>query len=152
MATITFYANIIAGEKMKSDIEYNLKGQRNSKNRDSVIAILLKESMPVSVEDIFYKIKTQNSKVSLSTVYRILDKLCDLQIVRKAATDGGRALYELVRNGHRHYIICTKCKKMVALDNCPITELEKKICSDTGFHITGHKYEIFGECKDCYNK
>lgn len=137
---------------MADIIQKHLKGQRNSKNRDCIISILTEANTPVSVEDIFYKAKLKNEKISLSTVYRIIDKLCNLQIVRKAVTDEAKTLYELTKNGHKHYIICTKCKKMVALDSCPIAEMEKMISKDTGFHITSHKYEIYGECENCYNK
>ena len=137
---------------MANTIQKNLKGQRNSKNRDSVISILSEENTPVCVEDIYNKAKLKNDKISLSTVYRIIDKLCELKIVRKAATDEAKTLYELAQNGHKHYIICTKCKKMIALDSCPIAELENKISHDTGFHITSHKYEIYGECENCYKK
>ena len=139
-------------KKINKTIEQNLKGLRYSKNRDSVICLLSKTNVPISIEDIFYKVKEENSKISLSTIYRIIDKLVSLKIVRKSVMDGNKALYELEQRRHHHYIICTKCKKMAILDSCPISELEQKILNDTGFYITGHKYEIYGECKDCHNK
>ena len=138
--------------KLSNEIRQNLKGLRSSKNRDCVISVLSKTSIPLSIEDIFYKVKTKNNGISLSTVYRIIDKLVELNIVIKSATYGDKALYELVQNGHHHYIICTKCKKMAILDSCPISELEQKILNDTGFYVTGHKYEIYGECEECHNK
>ena len=139
-------------KKMSDNIEQNLKGLRRSKNRDCVISVLTKARVPMSIEDIFYKVKEKNNGISLSTIYRIIDKLIDLNIARKSATDGDKALYELVQNGHHHYIICTKCKKMAILDSCPISELEQKISEETGFQITGHKYEIYGVCAECYGK
>ena len=139
-------------KKQIKDIEHKLKGQRNSKNRDSIIAVLMNEKVPISVENIFLKIKEKNKKLSISTVYRIIDKLLKLGIVREASRQDDKKLYELVQNGHHHYIICTKCKKMTILDSCPITEIEQKISDETGFYITGHKYEIYGECQECHNK
>ena len=136
--------------KKIKEIEQNLKGLKSSKNRDNIISVLIKEGVPVSVEDIFLRIKEKNNKISLSTVYRIIDKLIALNIVREASRHDDKALYELVQNGHHHYIICTKCKKMIVLNSCPITELEQKISQDTGFYITGHKYEIYGECPACH--
>lgn len=130
----------------------NKEKLRASKNRDFVISILRKENVPVSVENIYCKVKDKNKSVSLSTIYRIIDKLCELNIVQKTATDNNKTLYELVQNGHKHYAICTNCKKMIPLDNCPIHELEKNISDNTGFCITGHKYEIYGICKDCHGK
>lgn len=137
---------------MAHKIEQKLKKLRHSKNRDCVISILSKSKVPISIENIFYKVKEINEGISLSTVYRIMNKLIDLGIVRKSAMDGDTTLYELAGNGHHHYIICTKCKKMAILDSCPISEIEKKISEDTGFFITEHSYEIYGECKDCHNK
>ena len=139
-------------KNITNDTDQKLKGLRHSKNRDSVISVLSESDIPMSIENIFYKVKEQNSGISLSTIYRIIDKLIDLDIVRKSAMDGDKTLYELTRNGHHHYIICTKCKKMAILESCPISELEQKISNDTGFYITGHKYEIYGECKECHNK
>ena len=139
-------------KKQIKEIEESLKGQRSSKNRDSIISVLMKENVPVSVENIFLQAKEKNNKISLSTVYRIIDKLSELGVVREASRQDDKALYELVQHGHHHYIICTRCKKMAILDSCPITELEQKISDETGFYITGHKYEIYGECQECHKR
>jgi len=68
---------------MTSDNIQNLKGLRNSKNRDNVIAVLSQKNIPISVEDIFYEVRKMNSKIAISTVYRIIEKLYKLEIVQK---------------------------------------------------------------------
>lgn len=140
---------------MKDKIAEKLKGLRASKNRDDVICILQNGSTPVSVEDIYEKIKNQNNKISLSTVYRIIEKLVNLGIVHKVTTlDDNKALYEIIKDSHthHHYMICVKCKKMIPIDDCPVKELEKIIADKTGFNITGHKFELYGECENCARK
>lgn len=140
---------------MKDKIAEKLKGLRASKNRDDVICILQNNSTPVSVEDIYEKIKNQNNKISLSTVYRIIEKLVNLGIVHKVTTlDDNKALYEIIKDSHthHHYMICVKCKKMIPIDDCPVKELEKIIADKTGFNITGHKFELYGECENCARK
>ncbi len=140
---------------MKDKIAEKLKGLRASKNRDDVICILQNSSTPVSVEDIYEKIKNQNNKISLSTVYRIIEKLVNLGIVHKVTTlDDNKALYEIIKDSHthHHYMICVKCKKMIPIDDCPVKELEKIIADKTGFNITGHKFELYGECENCARK
>ena len=137
---------------MKNHYE-KLKGCRASKNRDEVLFVMEKQNYPLSVEEIYGKVKAKNSSISLSTVYRIIDKLLNLEIIRKAATlEDNTSLYELTKDSHHHYMICTKCKKMIPIDICPIEELEHKISDSTGFNITGHKFELYGECKNCAQK
>lgn len=140
---------------MQTQIAKKLKGCRASKNRDKIISFLQKQIAPVAVDDIYDNIKKLNSNISLSTVYRIIEKLSRLNIVRKATTlDDNKAVYELIKDDtkHSHYMICTKCKKMIPIQECPIHELEKNIADKTGFNITGHKFELYGECASCANK
>ena len=140
---------------MQHQISEKLKGLRASKNRDDVISLLQQGASPMAVEDIYESIKKLNNKISLSTVYRIIEKLVNLNIVHKVTTlDDNRALYEIVKDSHNHhhYMICVKCKKMIPIDDCPVKELEKSIEDKTGFSITGHKFELYGECKNCAQK
>ena len=140
---------------MQHQISEKLKGLRASKNRDDVISLLQQGASPMAVEDIYESIKKLNNKISLSTVYRIIEKLVNLNIVHKVTTlDDNRALYEIVKDSHthHHYMICVKCKKMIPIDDCPVKELEKSIEDKTGFSITGHKFELYGECKNCAQK
>ena len=140
---------------MQHQISEKLKGLRASKNRDDVISLLQQGASPMTVEDIYESIKKLNNKISLSTVYRIIEKLVNLNIVHKVTTlDDNRALYEIVKDSHNHhhYMICVKCKKMIPIDDCPVKELEKSIEDKTGFSITGHKFELYGECKNCAQK
>ena len=130
-----------------------LKGCRTSKNRDEVLEIMEKSSVPLTIDEIYEKIQKKNFSIALSTIYRIIDKLAALNIVRIAATlDDNKARYELVKEQHHHYMICNKCKKMIPIDICPVEELEQEIANSAGFTITGHKFELYGECKNCAQK
>lgn len=112
--------------------------------------ILNKTSNPVTVDYIFEELKKVNKTVSISTVYRIMEKLTLNNIVEKSMImDGSKANYELVNDSHKHYIICVKCNKMTPIDACPLEEMEKHICEKTGFSVTGHKLELYGICSSC---
>ena len=117
---------------MKNHYE-KLKGCRASKNRDEVLFVMENQNCPLSVEEIYGKVKAKNSSISLSTVYRIIDKLLNLEIIRKAATlEDNTSLYELTKDSHHHYMICTKCKKMMFFIIC-----QEKIESVKLFLTTG---------------
>ncbi|MBS4759786.1 MAG: transcriptional repressor [Clostridium sp.] len=130
-----------------------LKGQRYSKNRNDVIECLENESFPLTIDEIYSNLKQKNDKLSLSTIYRITEKLSSLNIVKKSfMLDDNKARFELMKEKHHHYMICTKCKKMIPIDGCPVEKVEEDIARSTGFNITGHKFELYGECSDCIKK
>lgn len=127
-----------------------IKSFRTSKNREDVLAILKKSKIPMTVDDIHNKLRTKNTNISISTVYRIMEKLTFHNIATKSIImDNNKAGYELISDKHKHYIICVKCNKMTPLENCPLGDLEESISNTTGFNITGHKLEIYGVCRDC---
>lgn len=122
---------------------------RTSKNTDNIISLLQTTSVPMSVEDMFLKLKKTNKSLSLSTVYRVINKLLNLNMVQESMSDGNTSMYELSRHNHKHYLICSKCKQIAAIDDCPISKIESEIADKTGFQIMGHKFEIYGICKNC---
>lgn len=130
-----------------------LNGCRFSKNRENVIRIFESIVEPASAEDIFDIFKINYGVISLSTIYRIIDKLVSCKILHKVITlDDNKARYELEGNGHHHFMICTHCHKMIPINICPVKELEKIISEESGFNITGHRFELYGECRDCLEK
>ena len=122
---------------------------RKSKNMDSIIEVLEVAASPISAEEIFQSVKKNNETLALSTVYRIIEKLLQAKVIHEIIKDGDTALYELIEDEHRHYMICTECKKLIPIDMCPFIELEHQLEKNTGFKITGHKFEIYGKCPEC---
>lgn len=127
------------------------KGIKETKQRLAVINELVSSSVPLTADEIYMHIHDDGGEnLSLSTVYRILDILVKNDIVAKTGLiDGGKALYEIVSGVHRHNLICIKCHRMMPLGDCPLGDFEKKLEDTTGFHIQGHKMEIYGVCPEC---
>ena len=123
-------------------------GCRKTKSRLAVFEILEKEEAPITAEEIFIKLKQQGLGTNLSTVYRTLEMLESKGTIEKAVITDGKARFQLSR-GHRHHILCTACNKVIPIEGCPLEELEKSVCKDTSFDITGHKLELYGICPEC---
>ena len=127
------------------------KGIKGTKQRIAVIEELFSSAVPLTADDIYMRIHdVDGENLSLSTVYRILDTLVKKEIVTKnGLIDGGKALYEIVSGVHRHNLICIKCHRMMSFGDCPLEDFEKSLENSTGFHISGHKMEIYGVCPEC---
>jgi Fur family ferric uptake transcriptional regulator len=82
-------------------------------------------------------------------VYRILELFVKKGVVMKLSMlNNDFALYEMNRFQHKHYAICLSCRKVVQMDNCPMEKFIPQL-EDDDFHVTGHKVEIYGYCKEC---
>lgn len=140
---------------MKSDFEGMLKqaGLKNTKHRTSVLEILSGSDQPVSAEQVFLKLAEKGVNANLSTVYRILESFAakGLAVKTNIGSDT-KALFEISSTGHRHHMICIKCRKMTSVEDCPLEEYEKMLQKKTGFNVTGHKLEIYGYCEECKMK
>ncbi len=125
-------------------------GLKNTRQRSAILDILDGEQVPLSAEDVYIELKKQDIAANLSTVYRTLDVMLAKGLIREAGVAGdNRAMYELNRTEHRHYLVCMGCKKITPLDKCPIKDYENEIARETHYTIAGHRLDIFGFCPQC---
>lgn len=124
-------------------------GIKRTKPREYVLITLENAKSPLSVIDIYTKIKENDSSIWLSTIYRTLELFVSKGLVIKTSVmDSDMAIYELNRNVHKHYAICVNCHKIIALDNCPMDQFTPDL-EDKNFRVVGHKVELYGYCKNC---
>ncbi len=126
------------------------KGQRITKVRGIVVEIFINSVEPITAQDILLAMETIGMKVNKTTVYRELDFLQKIAIIKAIDFGDGLKRYELLQEGHHHHVICSKCRKVqdVVL-KVDLDEEENKIQKDTGFKIQSHSLEFFGLCPDC---
>lgn len=86
-------------------------------------------------------------QLSFDTIYRNLSLFEDLGIFESTELKGEK-LYRFACSEtlHHHHIICTGCGKTLPFEMCPMTMV---FGAPEGFKITGHKFEIYGNCEDC---
>ncbi len=136
----------------KTDIYSELKrnGLKNTKHRTMILDILKKSSQPISAEQLFEEMLVRKISINLSTVYRTLDTLCDKNLLIKLNVKGdNRTLFEFNHMIHRHHLICLGCKKILAIEHCPLEGYEKVLANETNFTIEGHNLNIYGYCPNC---
>lgn len=119
-------------------------GLKCTKQRIAVMEALNRASSPLTAEEIH----AESEGMSLSTVYRTVEVLCEKGIaVKHTIRDSDKFYYELITSAHRHYAICLDCHKMKYLESCPVNSP-----SIDDFTVTGHKLEIYGYCDKCREK
>lgn len=105
----------------------------------------------VSAEQIFQDLNSDGTKISLATVYRNLNILCDMHEIKKIAHPIDGYQYDKTCKPHYH-LHCTRCDRILDLD-IPYNENYNKEMSElTGLPISTHDMMVEGICKDCLEK
>jgi Fur family transcriptional regulator, ferric uptake regulator len=91
-------------------------------------------------------IRARCPEVGLVTVYRTLDLLSELGLVRRLELGGG-PLYELAED-HHHHLICEDCGSVTEFEQCPLDPKRlPRIGGD--FEVRAHSLEVYGSCSEC---
>lgn len=125
-------------------------GIRATEHRLRILALLEEAEAGRTAEQLFTEIQDKDRRISLSTVYRIMEIFEERKLVlREVSQEDGRSFYELNRHQHRHYLICTGCRRRVPISSCPLHRMEKELADETGFRIAHHRLELYGVCPEC---
>ena len=120
-----------------------------------LLEILLKNKGPLKVEDI---IKLSEGKLALSSLYRIINSLKDLNLISEFQTPDKTKVIELsnIKDDHHHHIFCKSCGAIndfelnAALEKNLEKEI-KKIESSHDVSVLSHSLELLSICNKCKN-
>ncbi len=116
--------------------------------RLELLDIFTHSKKPLSVKDIIAM--HGRSKVDKVTVYRNIDTLEKLGVIKQVLSKDRQAYYELSNHGHHHHVVCIHCGKIKDLSKCGLDEVPIKVLKESGFaKITDHSFEFFGLCDSC---
>jgi Fur family transcriptional regulator, ferric uptake regulator len=90
------------------------------------------------------EIRARCPEVGLVTIYRTLDLLSEVGVVRRLELGGGPR-YELAED-HHHHLICESCGAVSEFERCPL-DLWRLRGMD--FEVSSHTLEIYGRCAKC---
>lgn len=124
-------------------------GQRSTRQRRAVSAILDDLEAFASAQDIHDRLTHGGEKIGLSTVYRNLQSLVDAQLVDALRSDEGEVLYRRCSSGHHHHLVCRSCGRTVEVEGPTVEKWADTIAADHGFTEVAHTLEIFGTCAAC---
>ena len=125
---------------------------KNTPARDLVYH-LLQANQPITLGRLFKLVSKQSKseKISHSTVFRILEQFIKVKIVEKINLETeSTPLYQIINQDHHHHqLVCTSCKKIVSIEECSLSNYEKKVANQHQFTIHHHQFTLYGLCRDC---
>lgn len=125
-------------------------GLRITSKRLGIISLLKGFLYPVDAKVICDGLCDSGICINLSTVYRALESLVEVGVVKRINfSDDARVFYELNRGGHRHFLHCLGCGELISLDDCPLSDYQQALAEETKYRVVSHDLDIYGFCPKC---
>lgn len=125
-------------------------GFRLTPQREMILSVLHEIEGLVTADEIFGRVQGISSAVDISTVYRTLDLLEELELV--ACVDAGedQRRYELlgVHGPHLH-LVCQSCDRVIGADLEMARGFAQGLEAKYGFQVTLERLTVPGLCQDC---
>lgn len=144
-------------------------GYHNTRARRAVLQALARARGQATPNELLALGREFHPELGLVTVYRTLDILSELGLVRKLHLEEGCHTYAISRAGmqaaghapaaseqsaaepeqHAHHVICQQCQRAVEFAGCDIAAVVAQVEAQTGYRVRAHWLEMFGLCPEC---
>ena len=89
---------------LKNALQQN--GHRLTAARQAILEVLIVSGGHVSADQLAEMVRAQSPQVGRMTVYRTLELLSELGVIRPVYQGTGAAHYILMDDGHHHHLVC----------------------------------------------
>ena len=123
------------------------KDMRLTNQRRLILEELRSVTTHPTADEVYGMVRQKMPRISLGTVYRNLEVLSSLGLVRKLENAAGQKRFDGDVSPH-HHIRCEVCGKVGDIFDAPdISGIEAGVTTD--FEITGVSLEFSGVCPGC---
>lgn len=100
-------------------------------------------------DEVLAEVRRHSAAVNSSTIYRTLEVLEELGLVRHAHLSDRAPTYHSV-TGHEHFhLVCRNCRRVVSVDPSVAAPLLDRLSADFAFEADVGHLTIFGRCTTC---
>jgi Fur family transcriptional regulator, ferric uptake regulator len=123
-------------------------GYRLTPQRELVLAAVEKLGH-ATPEEVLAEVRSSSSAVNLSTVYRNLEVLEELGLVRHAHLSDRGATYHSVTEHEHFHLVCRKCQRVLSVDPSVAAPFVARLREEHGFDADLGHLVVFGTCTTC---
>lgn len=127
---------------------FSVAGGRRTASRQAIVEAVVGAKGHLTAEQIADEVQARFPSVNLSTVYRTLEALEELQVVDHVHLGHGRAVYHLADHSHQH-LFCEHCERVEEVPVAKLRPLFGMLELEYGFELDRRHFAIVGRCRSC---
>ena len=124
-------------------------GRRLSAARRMILEELFAADAPVSAERIAERLADRGAAFDLTSIYRNLERLEAMGVVRHVHFGHGPGLYSLLGQGEREYLVCERCGTVVSVEPRQLDPTREAVRRRFGYEARFSHFPLMGLCPDC---
>lgn len=122
---------------------------RRSKKRDAMLELMRGTKCHPTADWVYQSMRELYPDISLGTVYRNLNQLCEERLVQRVGTVDGCERFDADVSPHAHFF-CEGCGVVLDLpDNAPTQNYVKTLSKQYELVVWGHEFKLRGLCEGC---
>ena len=122
--------------------------RRFSKQRQIIYDMIVNNPVHPTADYIYNFLKEEYPDLSLGTVYRNLNVLCEMGLILKITSESDSEHYDGNTCNHYHFM-CEKCNHIYDVDIPYFDGIEEKAQEKSPHKIKTHNLVFSGICKEC---
>ncbi len=126
------------------------RGYRLTPQRFMILSVIQEAEEHLSIDQITERVQQRNPYVSLSTIYRTLELLKELGLVRENHLAGEQPHYEAAEGKDHHHLVCRNCRTIIHLDDALLGNLNEQLQEQYHFHNVTLDLVAAGYCDKCW--
>jgi Fe2+ or Zn2+ uptake regulation protein len=124
-------------------------GERVTSQRLAVAEALQASGRPHSAEELWRRLRGARGDIGRATVFRSLEALVGAGVARRLELEGHGSAYVACAAEHHHHLACTRCGRVLEIDESYLRGIAERVATDTGFVIDDGRLDFYGRCADC---
>lgn len=115
--------------------------------RETLQVVLERDDHP-SADQVYESVRDRIPHLSRTTVYRVLDTLVGLGVIRRLHHPGAGVRYDGKVHRH-HHLVCRECHRVIDVESKRLDDLRLPPSQRHGFEIEDYTIHFLGVCETC---
>ena len=140
---------MITGKRLLGRRALNSAGLRVTNQRALLLEIIRQGEGHLDAFELYRRAREKQPRLSLSTVYRALQKFKNLGLVEEVHFDEAHHHYEVKPSAEHHHLVCLGCGRVIEFHYPLARQVKRNVPEAKDFDIIGTEIRMSGYCSRC---